>query len=135
MTCLPSVMALCASLTGSPSVVDGDTLRFGSQSVRLHGLDAEERHEPNGPAATEGLRRIVAGTRYVTCKAQGSFTHNRIVAVCYTAEGYDVAALMVSQGLALDCTRYSKARYRYMEPAGARERLLSKPYCAPSSTR
>lgn len=129
MTCLPAMAALCAALQGSPSVVDGDTLRFGSQSVRLHGVDAEERHEPNGPAATAGLRRIVAGTAHVRCFPTGETTHKRVVAICYTAEGYDIGALLVAHGLALDCTRYSEARYRYMEPAGARARLLSKPYC------
>lgn len=135
MTCLPSVMALCATLSGSPHVVDGDTLRFFTHTVRLHGIDAEERHEPNGPAATAGLRRIVSGTRYITCTPDGRYTHGRVVAICYTAEGYDIGAMLVRQGLVLDCARYSKGRYRHMEPQGVRLRLTQKPYCTPSSAR
>lgn len=135
MTCLPSMVALCATLTGSPSVVDGDTLRFGALSVRLQGIDAEERREPHGHQATQALRRIVSDTAYVRCVPDGSSTHSRVVAVCYTAKGEDIGALMVAQGYALDCARYSKGRYRPLEPQGVRLRLSSKPYCAPSSTR
>lgn len=135
MTCLPSIIALCATLTGSPSVVDGDTLRFTTHTVRLHGIDAEERHEPNGPRATQALRQIVAGTAYVRCVPDGNYTHNRVVASCYTAKGEDIGALMVTRGYALDCARYSKGRYRPLEPQGVRLRLLAKAYCAPFPAR
>lgn len=135
MTCLPSMVALCATLTGSPSVVDGDTLRFGALSVRLQGIDAEERREPHGHLATQALRHIVAGTAYVRCVPDGSSTHSRVVAVCYTAKGEDIGALMVAQGYALDCARYSKGRYRPLEPQGVRLRLMQKAYCEPASSR
>lgn len=125
----PAVMALCAALHGVPTVVDGDTLRFGSQSVRLFGIDAEERRETHGPRATDGLRAIVASTPFVRCERTGESTHNRVVAVCFTADGRDIAALLVAQGLVLDCARYSKGAYRHLEPRGARETLAQKPYC------
>jgi len=131
VACLPTVVALCAALQGSPYVVDGDTLRFGSQAVRLYGVDAEERSEPNGPAATAGLRRIVAGTAYIRCVPTGDTTHRRVVAQCFTAEGQDVAAMLITQGLALDCPRYSRGAYSQYEPKGVRERLAPKPYCTP----
>lgn len=131
MTCTAATVALCAVLQGSPYVVDGDTLRFVSQSVRLFGLDAEERNEPNGPIAAAGLRRIVASTAYIRCVPTGATTYRRVVAQCYTAEGQDVAALMVSQGLALDCPRYSRGAYSQYEPKGVRGRLAPKAYCTP----
>ena len=124
-----SVLSLCAALQGSPYVVDGDTLKFGKQSVRIYGIDAEERNEPNGPRATEGLRRIVAATAHVTCQPTGDTTYNRVVASCYTAEGWDIAQLLVYQGLVLDCARYSGGRYRPYEPSNARATLAQKPYC------
>lgn len=125
------VAAVCTILHGSPTVVDGDTLRFGSHSVRIMGIDAEERNETHGPRATEGLRRLVASTPYVRCHLTGDATHRRSVGLCVTSEGQDIAALLVSQGLVLDCERYSKGRYRQYEPAGVRQKLTQKPYCNP----
>jgi len=124
-----TVLSLCAALQGSPSVVDGDTLRFGKQSVRLLGIDAEERDEPHGPQAKDGLRRIVSATAHIKCQPTGDTTHGRVVATCYTAEGWDVAQLLVYQGLVLDCARYSGGRYRKYEPSTARATLAQKPYC------
>lgn len=123
------IATVLCSLQGHPHVVDGDTLRFGKQSVRLHGIDAEERNEPHGPRATEGLRRIISATREVKCQPTGDTTYNRVVARCYTAEGFDVAQLLVYQGLVLDCARYSGGRYRQYEPPEARRILIQKPYC------
>ena len=135
----PCVLALCAALQGSPHVVDGDTLRFGSQSVRLMGIDAEERKEDHGPRATAHLRSIVSSTPHlrsivsstprIQCIPSDNRTYGRIVATCYTADGRDIAMLMVSGGYALDCERYSKGRYRPFEPPGARQTLAQKPYC------
>lgn len=34
--------AIAETLTGAPRVVDGDTLEFGSERVRLYGVDAPE---------------------------------------------------------------------------------------------
>lgn len=125
------VAAVCTILQGSPYVVDGDTLRFGSQSVRLMGIDAEERNETHGPRATEGLRRLVASTPYVRCHLTPNTTHGRSVGLCTTAEGRDLGALLVAQGLVLDCERYSGGRYRQYEPPGIRQTLAQKPYCNP----
>lgn len=127
----PCLMALCALLHGSPHVVDGDTLRFGAQTVRLMGIDAEERRENHGPRATAHLRSIVSSTPHIQCIPSDNRTHGRIVATCYTADGRDIAMLMVSGGYALDCERYSKGRYRPFEPPGARQTLAQKPYCSP----
>ena len=120
---------LCTVLQGTPVVVDGDTLRFDKQYVRLFGIDAEEKREAHGPRATEGLQRLVSSTPYVRCLLNGDTTHRRSVGSCYTSDGLDIAATLVAQGLVLDCARYSKGQYRHLEPAGARDRLAQKPYC------
>lgn len=124
-------LALCALLQGSPYVVDGDTLRFGSRSVRLMGIDAEERTEVHGPRATSALRAIVSSTPKIQCVPTEDRTYGRIVASCYTADGRDIAQLMVQGGYVLDCERYSKGRYRPFEPPGVRQTLAQKPYCNP----
>lgn len=135
MACPPAMLALCASLTGSPSVVDGDTLRFATRSVRLYGIDAPERFTPQGFAATAALKRLVATRQPVQCIPTGAVSHGRVVATCYTARGHDLGAILVQHGHALDCWRYSGGRYRAFEPHGVRLRLTQSAYCAPRTTR
>ena len=55
-------------------VVDGDTVKFGSQLVRLLGIDAPDRGQTcddgqwhPGPLAKKALEEFIAG-RPVTCK-------------------------------------------------------------------
>jgi endonuclease YncB( thermonuclease family) len=130
---LAFLAGLCSTIIGSPTVVDGDTLKFGNQSVRLLGVDAEEMREPNGPRAKEGLRWIVSSSSYIRCEPTGEESHKRVVASCYMADGQDVARVLITQGLALDCARYSGGRYRKYEPIGIRNHLTQKPYCRSKS--
>src|SRR5688572_30231500 len=62
--------------SGQTRVIDGDTLKRGKVSIRLHGIDAPERRQicqddtgrdwACGREATEALRRLV-GTRDASC--------------------------------------------------------------------
>jgi len=88
--------------------------------VRLQGLAAPEMTQAGGQAAKEALIEIIAG-RPVSCDLDGTKTHDRIVGIC-TIAGRDVAAELVSQGLARDCPRFSGGRYKELEVPGA-ERL------------
>jgi len=67
-------------------VVDGDTIvvrRFGllgyyNQTIRLAGIDAPERNQPGGTAATQALRAFLAsglprGTVYLTFRGVGYY--------------------------------------------------------------
>lgn len=93
---------MAAEIEGRPRVVDGDTLRFGKQSVRLAGIDAPERKEmcdedtarplPCGQIAAKALRDRI-GDQLVTCSAGGE----------------DLGAFMVRSGQALAYRRYSLA--------------------------
>lgn len=120
LSCPPGVIA------GKAIVVDGDTLRVRGQAIRLAGIDAEELNEPNGIAAATMLVALV-GDHTVVCHPSGT-SYQRAVADCF-ADGQDIAAAMVQLGLALDCAHYSGGKYRNLEPAGARARLLQKGYC------
>ncbi len=103
---LVAVLPLQAQISGVPSVTDGDTLRFGSQRIRLHGIDAPESKQrcraggktwACGAAATRALRERIVG-RPVECADRDRDRYGRIVAVCRVA-GEDVNAWMVAQGL------------------------------------
>lgn len=124
-----AVLGLCTVLTGTPSVHDGDTLTIQGQAVRLFGIDAEELNEPHGPRAREALRSIVRSTPQVRCELTGDRSYNRMVGVCYTAEGVDIGAALVHGGFVLDCSRYSNFKYRQFEPMAIRNTLIQKPYC------
>ena len=48
-----------AGISGVASVTDGDTLRIGSERIRLHGIDAPESRSAAAPAARRGAGRVL----------------------------------------------------------------------------
>lgn len=125
MSCL-SILA-AGMICGSPIAVDGDTLRFGRQYVRLWGVDAEELDEPNGPRARAILRDIVDG-RHIKCTVVTIDNYGRSVGRC-TVGSIDVNREVIARGGALDCKRYSGGAFRSVEPSTSRTKLSQKPYC------
>jgi len=93
-------------------VVDGDTLYLNNVEtrIRLWGLDAPERGEKGGNAATRALREIAHGER-LTCKEVDIDRYGRIVGQCFLADGGDVTALMIESGKAREYVRYSGGYY------------------------
>lgn len=89
--------------------IDGDTLRIGDERIRLFGIDAPERSDPGGPAATSALQRLL--DLGVTCEAVDTDRYGRTVAMCFTPDGGDVSCAMVAMGHARDWPRYSGGRY------------------------
>ena len=110
-------------------VVDGGTVKFGSQLVRLFGIDAPEKGQTcddgqwhPGPLATKALEDFIAGLP-VNCRQVDHDARNgRPVAQCYAGDD-DLQALMVSAGWAWSFGRYSN-RYAPEESDGAPERLV-----------
>lgn len=101
-------------LTGSATVVDGDSLELGTTSIRLFGIDAPEgrqtctregRSWACGETAARELRALV-GTRTLTCTERDIDSYGRSVAVCTNGE-VDLGAAMVRAGLALAYRRFS----------------------------
>lgn len=95
-------------MLGSPTVVDGDTFRFGNETVRLYGIDAPESEQTCtrgsetwacGQEATSALRQYVAGGR-LDCKSRDFDVYGRIVAVC-RANGRDLSQAMTERGFAV----------------------------------
>jgi len=115
-------------LAGQASVIDGDTLRVAGQKVRLQGLAAPELHEAGGQAAKNAMIDMVKGQQ-VSCELDGATSYDRVVGICYAA-GKDVAAELVTRGLARDCPRFSGGRYGELETASAQGLPLPH-YCSP----
>ena len=94
-------------------VVDGDAVKFGSQLVRLFGIDAPENGQScdDGkwhprPLAKKALEEFIAG-RPVTCKQVDSDArNNRPVAKCFAGDD-DLQAIMVAAGWAWSFRQYS----------------------------
>jgi endonuclease YncB( thermonuclease family) len=107
-------------ITGTATVVDGDTLRIDTVRIRLSGIDAPEKKAtctvkatgarvPCGARAGDELRSL-AGSRSVGCVAEGEDRYGRMLATCYTTQKgqrIDMARAMVRQGWALAYRRYS----------------------------
>ena len=125
MSCLSIIAA--SMICGSPIAVDGDTLRFGRQYVRLWGVDAEELDEPNGPRARAILKDVVDG-RHIKCTVVTIDNYGRSVGRC-TVGSIDVNREVIARGGALDCKRYSGGAFRSAEPSTSRTKLSQKPYC------
>jgi len=118
-------------IDGTAYVRDADTIVVGGTPVRLNGVDAPETSTRYGRTAKSFMERLLRGER-VVCDLNGARTYDRWVGSCYiTVEGQwtDVGAIVIANGHALDCRRYSGGRYRSLEPAGARARLPQANYC------
>jgi endonuclease YncB( thermonuclease family) len=106
--------------TGIPGssliIVDGDTVRYRGDRLRLLDIDAPETSEPRCPAerqagyaATTALRTLIAGQR-VDIRYSGSIDrYGRPLVRLATADG-DVGAALVARGLALP---YAGGRVAY----------------------
>jgi endonuclease YncB( thermonuclease family) len=105
--CLLMLLALPAQ---AQTVVDGDTLKLNGKTFRLHGIDAPELSQTcEGWLAGEYAAAVLRGMlekRFVVCIPKTTDRYGRTVAVCL-ADGMDVGAEMVRQGMALAFTRYS----------------------------
>lgn len=104
------------SISGTPRIVDGDTLMIDGTRIRLHGIDAPEakqtcqRDEIDwlcGQEASKALRDYVGGAE-LRCERIDTDRYGRMVAKCFTPNGTDLGEWMVSSGWALAYRRYSK---------------------------
>jgi endonuclease YncB( thermonuclease family) len=134
---LASVLTVAASSTqareidGTAYVRDADTIVVAGTPVRLNGVDAPETSTLPGRDAKAFMERLLKG-KHVVCELNGKRTYDRWVGTCFInvdGQWADVGAIVIANGNALDCRRYSGGRYRSLEPAGARSRLTQARYC------
>jgi endonuclease YncB( thermonuclease family) len=109
-------MAASATFSGTAHVVDGDTLRVGTELVRLSGVDAPELSQrcghkaapvACGTFAADWLRTRLEGRR-VECREVDRDRYDRRVAICRHG-GADVGAALVEAGWATAYRQYSSA--------------------------
>ncbi|MDE0800939.1 MAG: thermonuclease family protein [Rhodospirillaceae bacterium] len=114
---LPSLAASSVeSITGTPRIVDGDTLVIERTRIRLHGIDAPETKQTCqrdgidwlcGQDSSKALREYVNGAE-VRCEKLDTDRYGRMVARCFGRDGSDIGEWMVRRGLALAYRRYSR---------------------------
>lgn len=111
-------------LRGYADVLDGDSLRIGREEIRLHGIDAPEyrqicRHDDQprrcGIEALRALEQMI-GTSPVRCTWEQRDAYKRALATCY-ANGENLNARLVADGLAVAYTRYSNRYAREQQRA------------------
>lgn len=113
---------------GEVVAVDGDTLRIGSQRLRLSAMDAPElsqvcRSDAGktalcGRASREALSVLIRNG--VRCVVETHDRYGREVATCANTAGVDLGREMIRQGWAIPYWRYGGARY-----SGAYDEALS----------
>jgi endonuclease YncB( thermonuclease family) len=113
---LATTPALADNLSGHPRVVDGDTLAFGDQKVRLSGIDAPEKRQTcqdrAGQAYRCGLSAAAAligeiGSGAIRCDGSEYDRYQRLIATCWKG-GEDLNGWMVARGWAVAYRRYAK---------------------------
>ena len=109
-------------LRGKVYVIDGDTVVIQKTRIRLAGIDAPELEHPWGKKSKWALHAMTKG-QIVTAHVSEEMSHDRCVATCTLADGTDLAAELVRQGLAIDWPKFSGGKYAALEPEGVRERL------------
>ena len=104
-----------APVTGTASVIDGDTIEIHGTRIRLHGIDAPESRQecrrPEGATWRCGQQAALAlsnhiGRRPVTCKPLDRDRYGRVIATCSLSSG-EINRWMVANGWAVSYRRYS----------------------------
>lgn len=129
--CLMSQPVEARDVRGTAYVRDADTVVVSGTPVRLNGIDAPELSNRYGRAAKSFMERLLRG-KTVVCELNGARTYDRRVGTCFIRQDeqwMDIAAIVIANGHALDCQRYSGGKYRSLEPSGARSRLPQANYC------
>jgi micrococcal nuclease len=108
-----TTLTLALTLIGAIAI-DGDTLKLNGESYRIWGIDAPERADPAGPAATRAMRSLIAG-QTLDCTVRDVDRYGRTVVLCVLRDGTDIACEMVAQGHAVDWPKYSGGYYRGCE--------------------
>ena len=121
------------AVTGTATVIDGDTLEVAGRQFNLYGADAPELDQtcqwpnktiPCGDVARTALMDLVAGVE-VTCEPHSKDPDGGWLAYC-SADGFDLGQNMVHTGWALVARHYSSRHSSTEERAKAAKRGLWK---------
>lgn len=91
-------------------VLDGDTIKIGDTTYRIHGIDAPELKQKCGdaPCGEDALAAMVSliGDSDVRCDTISIGTYGRSIAKCYAGD-VDLGAALVKSGMAWAYVKYS----------------------------
>jgi len=79
-------------------VVDGDTIRIGSELIRLRGIDTPELSEWNGQEAKQRLEELLRNDS-IEIVPHGRDVYDRLIADVFL-NGHNVAEILESEGFA-----------------------------------
>lgn len=104
-----------AAATDMATAIDGDTFKFGGQTVRIYGIDAPERSQQCGAMNKRyqcGLvaklaLQVILESGPVRCETKGSGGYSRALARCW-AGPIDVGRFLVRYGMAYAYVAYSR---------------------------
>ncbi len=112
---LPFAPVDAAELVGRPRIVDGDTIAFGGEVIRLHGIDAPEQEQNCldasggdyrcGEVATTALTDLMAGGD-ISCSGDERDRYGRLIAICRRGDR-EINRAMVASGWARAYLRFS----------------------------
>lgn len=93
-------------------ILDGDTFTLSgtSRRIRVWGLDAPERNERGGSAATQTLQSLISG-QSLDCVVRDMDRYGRIVGQCFLPDDRDITAEMIRLGVATEYCRFSRGYY------------------------
>lgn len=104
------------TITGSPTILDGDTFSIGPVRIRLNGIDAPEAGQVcddgkggTWPCGTEAMERLaeLVGSVEVRCVALDRDAYGRVIADC-EAIGVNLGRALVEAGMAWAFRTYSE---------------------------
>lgn len=113
----PARKGLPASIAGTASIIDADTLEIAKQRIRLMGVDAPESGQKclNAERAFVRCGSIAANAldkwinrNPVSCTVEDKDRYGRLVASC-SVRGQDIQEWLVTNGQAVAYRAYSKA--------------------------
>jgi endonuclease YncB( thermonuclease family) len=92
MTAFLYVFALCFA-------IDGDTLRCGTERVRLARIDTPEKREAGFREAKDAMRLLIEG-KEVRCVVSRREKYGRLLGECATRDTPNLSDAMLASGLA-----------------------------------
>ena len=111
-----NIHVIATEIYGTPTIIDGDTIKILNNKIRLHGIDAPENNQKCiknkkkyncGRIATEALIMKI-GKKAIKCLTKKKKDrYNRFIGVCFVEQD-DLKKWMVKNGHAVAYRRYSK---------------------------